>query len=735
MGEMNDTVSGRGFRRELRGSATPACVVLFAVAVFAAYVPDLRNPLVVPVALAAGGLIVVSRATPVTGKWGVVVTAALAVGFSAYWHSAPDLLPLLFAPVALAGVLIGLPAALVVALGATAAIVAPALLSGIPPDPLATGVALACVWVSAGVVAMAYLSVYRFADWAWDYYRKTQDQVEEALQRKLALEQALEDLARVNQQLTRLNAIAQGLRRAAEEAQAAKQQFVANVSHELRTPLNMVIGFSEMILSSPKVYGRSRVPPALLADLKVIHRNAAHLSELVDDVLDLSQIEADRMALTKEYARIEELVEAAATAVRPLYDSKGLYLHSDVAGDLPPVFCDATRIREVLLNLLSNAGRFTEVGGVIVRARRERGDLVVSVADTGRGIEPADLDKLFQPFSQLDSSLSKRYGGTGLGLSISRRFVELHGGEISAESAPGNGTTFTFRIPFAPAVPSPVEASRWLEPGWEYLQRTRPSSVPRTPLRPRYLVLEQGEALQRLLTRHLHDQDIELVPVKSLEAVAEAIAREPSDVLLMNVPSVPEGLRSLREASLPEDLPVLVCSIPSTIDASAALGAAGLLIKPISSDDLFAALDRLQLGRGTVLIVDDEPDVLQLFGRMLAASGGQYRVLQAQDGQEALSLMADYRPDAILLDLVMPNMDGFQFLERMGQDARLADIPVIVISARDPVGQPIMSSALAITQSRGLSARQLLAGIQFLVTELAATGRVAGPMRSEALPG
>ena len=164
-------------------------------------------------------------------------------------------------------------------------------------------------------------------------------------------------------------------------------------------------------------------------------------------MLDLSQIEADQMALAREHIRFEEILEAATVAVRPLFKSKGLYLNCEVAGDLPPVFCDPTRIREVLLNLLGNAGRFTEHGGVLVRVWQEQGDLLVSVRDTGPGIAPAEIDKLFQPFQQLDGSIRQRFGGSGLGLSISKRFIELHGGKIWVESRTGAGTTFCFRLP------------------------------------------------------------------------------------------------------------------------------------------------------------------------------------------------------------------------------------------------------------------------------------------------
>src|SRR6185503_18004148 len=198
-------------------------------------------------------------------------------------------------------------------------------------------------------------------------------------------EQALADLAQANLQMTRLNILAQGLRQAAEEARRAKEEFVANVSHELRTPLNMIIGFSETILQSPGAYGK-KIPPALLADLMVIYRNAEHLSELINDVLDLSQVDAEKMALTKEQAQLGEIVEEATTAIRPLYTSKGLYLDVDIPENLPSIFCDRTRIREVLLNLLSNAGRFTERGGVHLRGWLKGNDVVVSVTDSGPGI-------------------------------------------------------------------------------------------------------------------------------------------------------------------------------------------------------------------------------------------------------------------------------------------------------------------------------------------------------------
>jgi len=568
----------------------------------------------------------------------------------------------------------------------------------------------------------AYYPVHKVVYRAWDYYERAQRLLEEARDRQVELGQALDDLAEANLQYARLNTIAQGLRRAAEEARTAKEQFVANVSHELRTPLNMIIGFSEMVLREPQAYGNN-VPPTLLADLAVIQRNAAHLSELIDDVLDLSQVEADQMALTKENVDFHELVEAVKVAVRPLFDSKGLRLQTDVPKDLPPVFCDRTRIREVLLNLLSNAGRFTERGGVQVRAWQEEDDLVVCVADSGPGIAPEDVDRLFQPFQQLDGSIRRRYGGTGLGLSISKRFVELHGGKIWIESEAGAGATIFFRLPFAPRLPVGAEYQRGLNPTWEFLQRTYPPRVPATVIRPRFVVLEEGDALRHLVTRYL--DGVEVVPVTSLEEAARELSQTPGDALLVNDVSVAGALERLETVPLPYSVPVVVCSIVGLHESAAAMGVSDYLIKPISRDGLLESLDRLDPNARTVLIVDDEPETLRLFRRMLTSSGRDYRVLRARDGQEAMNILRSQRPDVVLLDLIMPKMDGFQLLEAKSQDPDLSNIPVIVISARDPAGHPIVSKAVAIMRESGLSAQNLLTYIRSVGEVLARRERFA----------
>jgi signal transduction histidine kinase/CheY-like chemotaxis protein len=647
------------------------------------------------------------RWQPWAGRWLMVIGAAALVYVGYSWLNWPGSLVLMMLPTALAAALLSLPAALVTAIAITLFLLATTFLA----DPSATFTALVSIWAILGVMVAVYRPVRQVAAWSWDYYQRAQTLTAEAEQRKIDLEQAMTDLARANLQLTRLHNLAQGLRQAADEARRAKEEFVANVSHELRTPLNMITGFSEMIVRAPETYG-NKIPAALLADLAVIQRNATHLSALINDVLDLSQIDAQQMALTKELVQIQEIVEAAAIAVRPLFESKGLYLETDTPADLPPIFCDRTRIREVLLNLLSNAGRFTEQGGVRLRVWAEGQDLVVAVADTGEGIAAEDMDKLFQPFQQVDASIRRRYGGTGLGLNISKRFIELHGGKIWVESAPGEGAAFFFRLPLTP-LPAAAggEVMRSFVPEWEYAQPTHPSKTPKTPVRPRFVVLEtKGNALCRLLTRYL--DNAEIVSVTSLPEARQELAATPSQALIINDVSVGSMVQQLEAAELPAGAPVMVCSVPEAHEALGALGATDYLVKPIAQETLLAALDRLNLPDKTVLLVDDEPDMLRLFRRMLAAAGRDYRVLRASNGQEGLRMLRQHRPNVLLVDLVMPKMDGFQLLKAKSEDPALRDIPAIVISARDPAGHPIVSNAFAVTQGGGLSVHHLLTFIK-----------------------
>ena len=596
----------------------------------------------------------------------------------------------------------------------------------------------------AGVVGWAVTySLLTITQWSLFSFEQAQQAMDEARDRRMELTQIQEDLIQANQQLARLSKRLEAMYQVAEEARRAKEEFVANVSHELRTPLNMIIGFSEMITQSPEVYS-ANLPPALLTDIAAIQRNSQHLAKLVDDVLDLSQIDAGRMALSKEWVVLRDIIGEATLSVQALFQSKGLYLKTEVSPDLPPVFCDGTRIRQVIINLLSNAGRFTERGGVRVKAVREGDAAVVSVTDTGPGISPEDRKKVFKPFQQLDSSIRRRHGGSGLGLSISRQFVEMHGGKMWLESPStargagegGVGTTFYFSLPLTPLAPDDAadgeaggDVMRWFHPLWQYEARARPSRAPLPKVSPRYVVVEREKALQHLLNHYMDGEDVEVVAVRDVDEGVHELRQSPAQALIINAPPYGENQPAppWLQADLPYDTPAIACWVPGMGEAARRLGVERYLVKPVTRDALLSALaDLNEKGNKieTVLLVDDEPEVLQLFVRML--SQRHYRLLQATSGRRALGLLRERRPDVMLLDLIMPGVNGFQVLHEKSQDPAIRDIPVIVVSSRDPTGEPIISNTLTVTRSSGLSMRDLVACIQALSAVLSLSARPDG---------
>jgi signal transduction histidine kinase/CheY-like chemotaxis protein len=565
--------------------------------------------------------------------------------------------------------------------------------------------------------------------WSIFYSEQARQKMEEARSQQVELKQIQADLVQANEELVRLSDRLKAMNLVAEEARRAKEEFVANVSHELRTPLNMIIGFSDMIIQTPQVYGDS-LPPALLTDIDTIYTNSRHLSKLVDDVLDLSQVEAGRMALSKEWTALQETMQAAILAVQPLFRSKELYLEMDIAPDLPKVFCDSTRIRQVVLNLLSNAGRFTERGGVRVKAWREKDDVLISVADTGPGIAPEAQERIFEPFQQLDSSIRRRYGGSGLGLSISRRFVEMHGGKMWLESRVGAGTAITFSLPLETPLPGTLvqsgDATRWFSPHHYYEPRTRPSKAPLPNVSPRFVLLEKGKALQRLFTRYMGG--VEVVSVPDIEGAVLELSRSPAQALVVNSSTSAETPADREQlAHLPHRTPAVTCWVPGEEETVTRLGVVHYLVKPITREVLLARLQELGGDVKNVLLVDDQPEALQLFARMLASARRGYRVLRAENGQRALNLLRQRRPDVMLLDLIMPGMDGFQVLQEKRQDPTISDIPVLIISSRDPSGEPIVSNMLNVTRGDGLSVRDLLDCIQAVSEILSPAGRRGDP--------
>jgi len=600
--------------------------------------------------------------------------------------------------------------------------------------PLTRGDAQAIIVVSALASVLGWVttdSLLTVTKWSLAGFRQAHKQTEEARRQRLRLKQAQEDLVLANGELGRLSDRLKVMCQIAEENRQAKAEFVASVSHELRTPLNMIIGFSDVITQSPEVYGHA-LPPELLADITAIQRNSRHLSRLIDDVLDLSQVEAGRMAISRAWISLETVIDESVQGVHSLFDAKELYLHVEVPPDLAPVYCDGTRIRQVLINLLSNAGRLTEQGGVQVRAWCEEQDLVISVTDTGPGIAPADREELFEPFRRPSGSDRQDRGGSGLGLSISKQFVEMHGGKMWVESQLDVGTVVYFSLPLrqpAPDMTAQDGLSRWLSPygEYEYRARTRRSRATLPTALARYVLLDPGKTLQRLFARYL--DAAETVTVQDAETAAAILKESPAQALVVNAPRPVDGMGGVlgQPDRLPYGTPTITCWVPGKEEVARQLGVAHYLVKPVTQELLLSTLSQLGEGVRQVLLVDDEQEVLRLFTRMLSSVAGRYSTLWATNGQQALDLLRRRQPDAVLLDLLMPGMHGLQVLQEKSRDASIRDIPVLVLSSCDPRGEPIMSDCLTVTRGGGFSARNLLACIESVSAALLSPDGPIGP--------
>jgi signal transduction histidine kinase/CheY-like chemotaxis protein len=548
--------------------------------------------------------------------------------------------------------------------------------------------------------------------WSMASFKKARQDLSEVRERQIELFQAQEDLQLANTELGRLSQRLKVLEHIAEEARQAKTEFVANVSHELRTPLNMIIGYADLISRSPQVYG-GRLPASLLTDIMAILRNAQHLSTLVNDVLDLSQVESGRMAISRSWVSIDAIIAQAMSVVAGLFQSRGLYLKSEIEPDLPTVYCDETRIRQVIINLLSNAGRFTEHGGVTIHVMTVIPEVIIRVSDTGTGIELKDQERIFEPFQQADASIRRRFGGSGLGLTISKQFVEMHGGKMWLESQPGKGTSFSLSLPLSNPHSTLKEQARQtsshtllraLVPDDEigYRLRKRRSQAPAVQTTERFVVIDSENYLQRLLSRYLPESEIE--SALNLNAAVESLSQSPAQALVVNTSHF-EDMPQL--GRLPFGTPAITCFLPGGQDAARHLGVFEYLIKPLAREKLLAAVESLDRPVKTILIVNDQEDELNLFARHLKTEERGYSILQVTSGQRALGMLRSRKPDVMLLDLMMPGMDGFQVLEEKQRDASICDIPVIIISSRDPAGDPIVSNTFTVTHSGGLSQRNL----------------------------
>jgi GAF domain-containing protein/DNA-binding response OmpR family regulator len=460
------------------------------------------------------------------------------------------------------------------------------------------------------------------------------------------------------------------------EADRLKTQFLANMSHELRTPLNSIIGFSRVILKGID----GPITDLQNQDLTAIHNAGQHLLGLINDILDISRIDAGKMELAFEEVDMRNLIQSVASTALGLIKDKPIRLTQYIPDDLPLARADPIRSRQVLLNLLSNAAKFTEAGSIVIEAKLQTSpdnfpEIVISVSDTGSGIPADHFPKLFQEFSQVDASPTRRTGGTGLGLSICKRLVEMHGGRIWVDSILGKGSTFYFTVPALQPKAAPAGEA---------------ASSAQAPVgRKNVMVVENEAGVVQLYRRYLEPRGYTIVEL-SEGARAVPMARElrPYAILLdVNMPS-PDGwqvLAQLKSDPVTRPLPVILCTITEDRGRGLSLGAADYLVKPILEADLIASLEKLEKPERksiNVLVLEDNPDEAQLVQRIIEKLSG-FAVRMVAEGKSGLDMIESDQPDLAIVDLELPGSMGFEAIQAIRSNEKTKLMPLIALTGTD----------------------------------------------------
>ncbi len=494
--------------------------------------------------------------------------------------------------------------------------------------------------------------------------------------------------------------------RQAEDANQLKSRFLAMVSHELRTPLSLIVGTIEM-LQREGAGARAEHSDTYRRDLARIHTSAQHLSRLIGDVLDLASSQVGELRLACQPLRLDTLISEVAVLGECMATEKGLVWACEAPADLPRVWGDRRRLQQVILNLISNAVKFTNQGFITLWVERGRNQVMVAVSDTGIGIPLAEQEFIFDEFRQTERSAQRGYGGMGLGLAISKRLIELHGGQIGVISSgsDGTGSTFFFTLPI--------------------LQQDEGVLSPAKSRAGVVLVLTEQAASGARVRQHLVRRGYEvevLVVDPASDWLAQVLMAPPGAIVLDAEPAAEQGwqlMQALKQSSTTCDIPVIFYSLSAERDAGSLL-MVDYLGKPVTEEALTQALARQGVSTGpgkrpTILVVEDDPGIQELHARIVRAHIPGSRIMRASNGAEALAIMATTTPDLVLLDLMMPQVDGFAVLEQMRQDRRTRGVPVIVLTAQMLTGAEmarLQRGVVAVLRKELFSEAEVLAQVE-----------------------
>ncbi|GMU66082.1 MAG: hypothetical protein AMXMBFR36_23560 [Acidobacteriota bacterium] len=505
----------------------------------------------------------------------------------------------------------------------------------------------------------------------------------------------LEELRRLAEELDRRTRELGEANRRIQEANRAKSQFLANMSHELRTPLNSIIGFSEIL--GDKLAGK--VEPRFEKFLGNIHSSGRHLLGLINNILDLSKIEAGKMELVFEPVSVSDLVQGVASVMHGLTAQKGIRLEVTTDRDLPPMIADPPRVKQILYNLISNAVKFSEPGSPVrLKARAVEADLspiadrsiLFEVSDEGIGIRSEDQQLVFEEFRQLDGGTARNMGGTGLGLALVKRFAEMHGGRVAVDSEPGSGSTFRVWLPLdATRHTGQRRAGEPLSFGFT-VGEVRDAIGPAPAPGPRVLIAEDDDEFARALGGDLAAAGYRTLRVRDGdEAIAVARSERPDAITLDLVLPGRDGwevLRALKDDPTTAGIPVIIVSLIANHELGFALGAADYFVKPLDRERFLGRIAEIAPPAddgqaASVLIIDDDPQIHDFLAAELEDAG--YRPLSAASGREGVALAATARPAVIVLDLIMEGMDGFQAAAELQRLEETRSIPLLVFTSKE----------------------------------------------------